>query len=256
MSRSLRMLPGLPALVVVGILAVAGGAAAGFWDSVKQAVGTLGGQPGAPGGAPGGAAPAPEQVAAGVREALRIGAERAVGLASRTGGFLDNPDIRIPLPERLRTAGRTLRAFGMGSQVDAFEETLNRAAERAAGKALPIFGDAVAALTFDDVNRIWKGGQTAATEYLDRTTRLRLAAEFQPVVRAAAQEVGVTQAYQRLTGRPEVAALVAGTDLDLDHYVTTRALDGVFALLAAEEKKIRTDPLARTTDLLRTVFSR
>lgn len=251
MSRHAPVFAVLFVAVLLATLPLATSVSAGFWDSIKQAVGTLGGQPGAPGVA----ALASEEVAAGVREALKIGAERAVGLASRAGGFLDNPAIRIPLPERLRTAGRALRTFGMGAQVDAFEETLNRAAERAAGKALPIFGDAVAALTFDDVNRIWKGGDAAATEYLDRTTRPRLAAEFQPVVHAAAQEVGVTQAYQSLTGRPEVAALVAGTDLDLDHYVTTRALDGVFVLLAAEEKKIRTDPLARTTDLLRTVFS-
>lgn len=229
---------------------LASAASAGLWDTLKQAAGSLAGQAGAPGAA----GLASEEVAAGLREALRVGAERAVGLASRAGGFLDNPAIRIPLPDRLQTAGRMLRTVGMASQVDAFEETLNRAAERATGEALPIFGDAVSALSFDDVNRIWKGGDTAATEYLDRTTRPRLAAEFQPVVHAAAQEVGVTQAYQGLTGRPEVSALVAGTDLDLDHYVTAKALDGVFALLAAEEKKIRTDPLARTTDLLKKVF--
>ncbi|MBE0618715.1 MAG: DUF4197 domain-containing protein, partial [Proteobacteria bacterium] len=209
----------LAAVAASALLASA--ASAGLWDTLKQTVGNLGGQAGAPAVSP----LASEEVAAGLREALKVGAERAVGLASRAGGFLDNPAIRIPLPERLQAAGKMLRTFGMGSQVDAFEETLNRAAEQAAGKALPIFGDAVAALTFEDVNRIWKGGDTAATEYLDRTTRDRLAAEFQPVVHAAAQQVGVTQAYEGLTGRPEVSALVAGTDLDLDHYVTTRALD-------------------------------
>ncbi len=239
------------AAVAAGAL-LASAASAGLWDTLKQTVGGLGGTAGAPGAA----ALAPEEVGAGLKEALRVGAERAVGLASKAGGFLDNPAIRIPLPERLQTAGKMLRTFGMGSQVDAFEQTMNRAAEQAAGKAMPIFGDAVAALTFDDVNRIWKGGDTAATEYLDRTTRPRLAAEFQPVVHAASQEVGVTQAYQGLVGRPEVASLVAGTDLDLDHYVTTKALDGVFSLLADEEKKIRTDPVARTTDLLKKVFAK
>ncbi|MDW7709720.1 MAG: DUF4197 domain-containing protein [Deferrisomatales bacterium] len=231
---------------------LASAASASIWDTLKQAVGGLGGQSGAPG--PTGLTS--EEVAAGLREALRVGAERAVGLASRPGGFLDDPSIRIPLPDRLQTVGRMLRSLGMGSEVDAFEETLNRAAERAAGKALPIFGDAVSALTFEDVHRIWRGEDDAATQHLDRTTRPRLAAEFEPVVRAAAQEVGVTQAYQGLTRRPEVSALVAGTDLDLDHYVTGRALDGVFALLAAEERRIRTEPAARTTELLRKIFQR
>ena len=240
-------------MVVVGAIALltpASPTRAGLLDSLKQAVGGMAGT-----GPTGTSALGSEEIASGLREALKVGTERAVAQASRAGGFLDDPHIRIPLPERLQTAGTMLRTFGMGSHVDAFEETMNRAAEQAAGKALPIFGDAVAALTFEDVNRIWKGGDTAATEYLERTTRARLATEFQPVVHAASQQVGVTQAYEGFTGRPEVSALVAGTDLDLDHYVTTKALDGVFSLLAAEEKKIRTDPVARTTDLLRKVFS-
>jgi len=238
-------------LALLGVAAcLAAPAGAGLWDTLKQVVGGA-----ADSGAPSGPTLGSEEVAAGLREALKVGAERAVAQASRAGGFLDDPRIRIPLPERLQAAGKVLRTFGLGSQVDAFEETMNRSAEQAAGKALPIFGEAVTKLTFQDVEQIWKGPDDAATAYLERTTRERLFAEFQPVVHAASQQVGVTQAYQDLTARPEVSALVAGTDLDLDHYVTGKALDGVFALLAEEEKKIRTDPLARTTELLKKIFS-
>jgi len=238
------------AVTAAAVLLSSAPSGAGLWDSLKQAVGGMTGTT-----TSGTSGLASEEIAAGLREALKVGTERAVAQASTVGGFLDNPQIRIPLPEKLNTAGRLLRTFGMGSQVDAFEETMNRAAEQAAGKALPIFGDAVAALTFQDVQQIWKGGDTAATEYLDRTTRNRLFGEFQPVVHAAGQQVGVTQAYQNLTGRPEISAVIAGTDLDLDHYVTGKALDGLFTILAAEEKKIRTDPVSRTTDLLQKVFS-
>ena len=226
-------------------------ASAGLWDTLRQTVGGLGGVVGTPTGA----GLSPEEVAAGLREALRVGAERAVGMASRVGGFWDDPAIRIPLPEQLRTGANVLRTVGMATRVDAFEETLNRAAEKAAGEALSIFGEAVAAMTFEDVERIWRGGDTAATEYLRRTTGDRLFAAFRPVVHDAAQEVGVTRAYQSLAARPEISALVGGTDLDLDHYTTTKALDGLFFLLAAEEKRIRTDPVARTTELLRKVFA-
>jgi len=226
-------------------------ASAGLWDSLQQVLGGLGGVAGTPAGA----GLSPEEVAAGLREALRVGAERAVDKASRAGGFWEDPAIRIPLPERLRTGANLLRTLGMGPRVDAFEETLNRAAEKAAAQALPIFGEAVAAMTFEDVERIWRGGDTAATEYLRRTTEARLFAAFRPVGHDAAREVGVTRAYQSLTARPEISTLVAGSDLDLDDYTTTKALDGLFFLLGAEEKRIRTDPVARTTDLLSKVFA-
>lgn len=136
----------------------------------------------------------------------------------------------------------------------AFEETMNQAAERAAAEALPIFGKALEELTFEDVKRLWKGGENAATDYLRTTTWDSLYERFRPAVHTAGQEVGVTQAYQNLTNQPALQGLVAGSDLDLDYYVTERTLNGLFALLANEEKKIRTDPVARTTDLLRKVF--
>ncbi|MDF1552075.1 MAG: DUF4197 domain-containing protein [Deferrisomatales bacterium] len=248
----MKMRDGVAPIALLGALLLAVPATGGWLDKAKELLGAgTASQTTAPNGTSGLGA---EEIGEGLREALRKGTETAVSRASANGGFLENPQIRIPLPDRLQKAARTLKMIGMGSQADAFEETMNRAAETAAAKAAPIFGDAIAKLTFDDVNQIWKGGDTAATEYLGRSTRPLLQREFQPVVHAAAQEAGVTRSYQALTSQPQVSSLVAGTDLDLDHYVTEKALDGVFALLAEEEKRIRTDPVARTTDLLKKVF--
>lgn len=242
---------GVGALVAAAAVAMGGSPAdAGLWDKLKGVVGT-------PKEA---AEPAAaedlglDEVARGLREALAVGAQNAVSRASAEGGFLDNPAIRIPLPDRLQTTAGVLRRFGLGDQVDLFQQTLNRAAEQAAGEALPIFSAAISNLTFDDVRQIWKGGDTAATEYLERQTRGELYERFRPVVHEASMDVGVTRAYQSMVGRPEVATFVKGTDLDLDDFVTDRALEGIFRLLAKEEQTIRTDPLARTTDLLRNVF--
>ncbi|GAB4250215.1 MULTISPECIES: DUF4197 domain-containing protein [Deferrisoma] len=243
-------------VVAACFLGAGGGADAGWLDSLKGAV-----EKAVPGQATeagteaaGGAQLSPDEIAAGLKEALAKGARAAVERASQAGGFLENPKIRIPLPDRLQTAASVARRFGLGGQADAFEETINRAAERAAAEALPVFSDAVTSLTFDDVHAIWKGGNTAATEYLQKTTREDLYARFLPVVKKASEEVGVTRAYKGFAGRPEIASYVAGSDLDLDHYVTDKALDGLFTLVAEEEQKIRTNPVARTTDLLKKVF--
>ncbi|ROR35082.1 DUF4197 domain-containing protein [Inmirania thermothiophila] len=237
--------------VVLGVaLAVGAPAQAGWLDRLKGALGKA--APGQAGEAPAGLST--EEITAGLREALIEAARRAAQRASAPGGFLDDPRIHVPLPERLEKAAALARRFGLGGQADAFEETLNRAAERAAAEAFPVLAEAVRGLTFEDVQAVWQGGETAATDYLRRTTRDALYARFLPVVRQAASEVGVTRAYQRLAGRPEIASYVAGSDLDLDHYVTEKALDGLFTLVAEEERRIRTDPVARSTDLLRRVF--
>ncbi|RMG84093.1 MAG: DUF4197 domain-containing protein [Candidatus Dadabacteria bacterium] len=241
--------------VGVGFLAAAGWAGAGWLDTLKGAVEKAVPDRATETGAEGaGAQLSPDEIAAGLKEALAKGARAAVERASQAGGFLENPKIRIPLPDRLQTAASVARRFGLGGQADAFEETLNRAAERAAAEALPVFSDAVTSLTFEDVHAIWKGGDTAATDYLRKTTREDLYAKFLPVVKTASEEVGVTRAYKGFAGRPEIASYVAGSDLDLDHYVTDKALDGLFTLVAEEEQKIRTNPVARTTDLLKKVF--
>lgn len=218
-------------------------ARAGLWDAVTEILGT---------GSKGAGEPSQSDVSKGLLEALRVGAERAVAQASSAGGFLDNPLIRIPLPPAIQKVSRTLRSVGLGGEIDKFETTLNRGAEKAASRAMPIFGDAIRQLTFQDVERIWKGGDTAATEYFRGKTSAALSEAFLPVVHEATQAVGVTRAYDALAGNPLVQLAAGGTDLD--HYVNDKALDGLFTLLAAEEKKIRTDPLARSTELLKKVF--
>lgn len=236
-------------LVAAFGLGAAQPASAGFWDKVMEGVGTAEQTMTKPPGVL-----SNDEIARGLREALAVGAERAVAEASAVGGFLSNPAIHIPLPPQLQSAAKTLRMVGLGKEADQFEETLNRAAEKAAGEALPIFKDAVSNLTFEDVQQIWKGGDNAATEYLERETRDRLYDRFLPVVDEAAQQVGVTRAYESLVDVPAVKSYVAGSDLDLDHYVTNRTLDGLFTLVGDEEKKIRTEPVARTTELLQEVF--
>lgn len=234
-------------VVCAGMLLGWGGiAGAGLWDTLKdRLLGSSSTQP---------APLTMGEISQGLLEALSVGAEKAVGRASATGGFLDNPKIRIPLPPPVQSAGRTLRNLGLGAQVDEFETALNRGAEKASSQALPIFLGAIRQLTFQDVEQIWKGGEDAATRYLKQKTWDPLFSAFEPVVHAAAQEVGVTRAYESLTGNPLARIALSSSDWNLDKYATTGALNGVFTLLGEEEKKIRTDPVARTTELLKRVF--
>jgi len=191
-----------------------------------------------------------------LKQALVLGARRAVGRASETDGFFGNPTIRIPLPESVEKVGESLRSLGMGQVVDEFELSLNRAAEEAAAEATPILVDAVKNVGFEDVLSILTGGDTAATDTLRAKTGERLAAVFKPIITKKMDEVGVTRSYERLMerGGPLVMLLGGGEEQDLPDYVTGKALDGLFALVAEEEAKIRKDPAARTTELLERIF--
>jgi len=194
------------------------------------------------------------ELISGFKQALEIGTQKAVQLASKPGGFLNNPKIRIPLPGKLQTAANMLRSFGLGSQVDAFEESMNKAAEKAAKEALPVFSQAVKDMTFEDAKKLWKGGDTSITEYFKNKTYDTLYKKFEPVVHSSVQQVGVTQQYANLINNPTVKSFVGNSDLDLDHYVTNKTLEGLFELLAEQEKEIRKNPAARTTQLLKKVF--
>lgn len=203
----------------------------------------------------GGAAAGPSEfeIAQGLKEALAVGTERAVGRIGVRDGFWLNRDVNIPLPESLRKFEKTLRTFGQSRMVDEFHLSLNRAAEAAVPEAVSIFGDAIRAMTLSDARRILDGPDHAATEYFRGRTQGALALRFKPIVAKATASVGATRKYKELAGK--VAKVAPGYEMqDLDAYVTDRALAGLFVTLAGEELRIRRDPAARTSELLKKVF--
>jgi hypothetical protein len=196
------------------------------------------------------------KVGSGLKEALKIGTGNAVSSTGRLDGYFMNEAIKILMPEKLRTMEKGLRAVGYGPQVDEFVLSMNRAAERAAPGAKQIFWDAIGEMTFDDARKILAGSNTAATEYFKAKTTDKLTAAFKPVVDQATDEVGVTRQYKELVGTFQAIPFMKSENLDIDHYVVTKALDGLFFMVGEEEKKIRTNPAARVTDLLREVFGK
>jgi hypothetical protein len=193
-------------------------------------------------------------IAAGLKEALVIGTKNAVKLVSRNNGFLGNPKIYIPLPDELSDVATKLRQIGLGKDVDKFIEDMNHAAENAATGAVDIFVDAVKKMTLSDAVGILRGPDNAATKYFEKNTRGKLYNVFFPIVNNAMDRVGVTKLYKFLIDKYNMIPFVKKKTYDLDRYITERALDGLFSVVADEEKKIRKDPAARVTELLRTVF--
>jgi len=197
-----------------------------------------------------------DKIVAGLKEALRVGTGNAVALTGRPDGFLKNAAIRILLPEKLRTAGKTLRLVGMGSQVDALEVGMNRAAEQATPKAKQIFLNALTRMTFSDARQIFTGGDTAATEYFKRQSTGELTTAFAPIVHRSMENVGVVRQYNQLMKNPILTSVANDKDFNIDNYVVGKTMDGLFYMLGEEEKKIRKDPAAQTTAILREVFGR
>lgn len=196
-----------------------------------------------------------DTLAAGLREALEVGTQRAVETLSAQDGYLGNPAVRIPMPGYIETASGLLRKAGLGSQVDAFELSMNRAAEAAVTEATPIFVDAVKGMTIEDARRIYAGGDSAATEYFKTKTYDQLGEKFKPRIEESMAQYGVTSAYQLLVDSAgSKVPMLGGMNLDLADHVTEKALDGLFLMLAEEEKKIREQPIARSTELLKKVF--
>jgi hypothetical protein len=196
-----------------------------------------------------------QTVVAGLKEALTVGSTRAVGVTSRVNGYLGNVLIRISLPESFKKAETTLRRVGMGRQVQELEVAMNRAAEKAAGQARDVLWQAVRGMTIEEGFRILRGGSTAATDYFRQRTAYVLHQRFRPIVHSKIAEVGLARLYKRLSDSYLALPLTKRSDLvDLDEYVTERALNGLFTVLAQEEKRIRENPAARTTELLREVF--
>jgi hypothetical protein len=195
-------------------------------------------------------------VAAGLKEALQVGTERTVLATSSVDGFLANQLIRIALPEQFGTMAKAMRTVGFGSQVDALEVAMNRAAERAAGEAKTVFWNAIRQMTVADAFEILNGGDTAATSYFRDRTEETLRSRFQPIVEQKMGEVGLYRIYEDVVDRYRAIPFVTTPPLDLGDYVTDKSMNGLFLVLAQEEKRIREDPLARTTELLRRVFGR
>jgi hypothetical protein len=248
------------ALWTVGALLGANPAQAGF-DSLLKSADDLLNQPSAAVSTERGGGLSETQIDAGLREALAVAAERAVALLGAPGGFLDDQAVRIPLPGVLGTAASGLRAAGQGEYVDAFETTVNRAAERAVPQTLDIVRRTVGDMSLQDVQGILNGGDDAATRYLKENAGDELRDAVLPIVREATDAAGATSAYKALQrqaggvlGGFPLGGLVDTGSLDLDAYVTDKTLDGLFLKLAAEEKRIRENPVARSTDLLKTVF--
>lgn len=195
-----------------------------------------------------------QTITAGLKQALEIGSERAAGTLGKVDGYLKNPPVHIPVPDQLQRAEGLLRKLGAGNYADQFVTSLNRAAETAAPKAKPIFVDVIRDMTIKDAVGILRGGDDAATQYFRRHSQDRLVATFRPVVARTTNDVGVTAYYKRFVQKAASTGLVDTRGLDLDDYVTRKALDGLFYMLAQEERRIRQDPVARTTELLRQVF--
>jgi hypothetical protein len=196
------------------------------------------------------------KIGSGLKEALKIGTENAIRFTGKLDGYFRNQAIKILMPEKLQTMEKTLRAVGLGPQVDEFVLSMNRAAERAAPAAKQIFWDAIGEMTFQDAKKILSGNRTAATDYFKAKTTDKLTTAFRPIVGEATNEVGVTRQYKELVGGFQSIPFVKTETVDIDQYVTAKALDGLFYVVAQEEKKIRTDPAARVTDLLKEVFGK
>jgi hypothetical protein len=190
----------------------------------------------------------------GLKDALKVATERAVSATSKDGGFLNDPKIRISLPGKLEGMATGLRAVGMGSQVDELEVAMNHAAEKAAGEATPVFVDAIQGMSFEDAAGILRGNDTAATSYFKKKTSAPLTTKFRPIVDEAMKNVGVTKLYESLVGQYTATPFASAPKLDLNGYVTDKALSGLFTVVGDEEKRIRKDPVARSTDLLKQVF--
>jgi hypothetical protein len=191
---------------------------------------------------------------AGIREALIKGTSEGVKIVSQVNGYLGNPAIRIPFPENAKEVENKLRALGLGSQCDEVVTSINRAAEDAAKSAEQVFVSAIKAMSISDAINIVKGSNDAATRYLERTTSPELKAKFSPIIKASLDKVDATRLWADVINQYNQIPFIKKQNPDLVGYVTDKAIAGLFVMVAQEEAKIRKDPVARTTELLKKVF--
>jgi len=196
-------------------------------------------------------------VIAGLKEALEVGSRQAIASVSQKNGYFDNSQIKIPLPGQLQKVSGLLKQYGLGSQVEQFELSMNRAAEQAAPEATDILVSAIKEMSIEDARKILNGPDNAATEYFREKTSTRLTELFRPSVETSMSQVGVTKYYGDLTKKAADIPMVGNLaqNYNLEDYVTEGALNGLFTMIAEEEKNIRENPAARTTDLLKQVFN-
>ena len=191
----------------------------------------------------------------GLKQALGQGIETAVTSLSKTDGYLGNPKVRIPLPENLQKLDNGLRQIGMGKYADDLNVSMNRAAEAAAPEARTLLVNAVKGMSVTDAKNVLMGGDNAATEYFRKNTESALSGKFKPIVVNAMQQVQLAQKYDQFAGKGEQLGLVDAKNANLENYVTQKALDGLFVMMAEQEKAIRANPMAAASSLAQKVFS-
>jgi len=194
------------------------------------------------------------EAASGVRVALERGASSAVALLGKPGGFLDNPQVRIPLPGALERAASMLRAIGQGQRVDDLVNSMNRAAEQAVTEARPLLVQADRSMSVDDAVRIVRGGDTSVTDFFAAKTRAPLGDKFLPIVTTETQKVSLAAKYDAVASKGSLFGLIKPEDASVEQYVTRKALDGLYFMIGQEEKKIRADPVATGSAILKAVF--
>ncbi|MBI4294080.1 MAG: DUF4197 domain-containing protein [Betaproteobacteria bacterium] len=190
----------------------------------------------------------------GLKEALTQGAAKAVGLLGRTDGFLGNPKVKIPLPDSLRQVEGIMRGLGAGRYADELITTMNRAAEAAVPEAKTLLVNSIKQMSVQDAKGILSGGDDAATQYFKRTTSEPLSGKFKPIVKKAIDRVKLAEKYEQFAGRAAKFGLVKQEDAHLENYVTAKALDGLYLMIAEEEKAIRKDPVGAAGSLAKKVF--
>ena len=191
---------------------------------------------------------------AGVKEALAKGADYAVSSLGRNGGFLGNDKVKIKLPSPLDKAESGLRMIGLGKQADQLVETMNHAAENAVAEAKPILTESIKKMSVQDAKGILTGGDDSVTQYFKRTSTDQLTAKFMPIVKAETNKLQLAEQYNKFAGKAASAGLVDKKNADVDSYVTQKAMDGLFLMIAEEEKKLRANPMGAGSDLLKHVF--
>ncbi len=225
-------------------------------DALKKGLPQLPGGGGQSTGQPAGTGLDESTIVSGLKDALSIGTKNAVALVSKPNGYFGNEAIKILLPDKIEKAAELLGKLGYQKQVDEFILSMNHAAEKAAPKAASYFGDAIKGMSIEDARKILSGGNTAATDFFKSKTSTKLYDEFKPSVSESMNQVGVTQKYNAMMDKVPAVPFAKPESFDLNHYVTTKALDGLFHMVGQEEQKIRTNPVAQTTDLLKKVFGK